>query len=254
MQMLTQTKDVGSGLSLRAGKLVVSLVSTPEQLREVQALRYKVFNETFRAPALSNIQGLNIDEFDDYCDHLVVQDVTTACVVGTYRVMSPTAARHMGHYYSEKEFDLSRLDHLRARIIEVGHACVHPDYRSGSVIMMLWSGLITYMQREGCDYLMGGASVSLADGGHHASAIYHALTPEQLAPVEYRVTAHTPFVLHNVNAEKPAPMPPLLKGYLRSGAWVCGEPAWDADFQTADFFILLSLSNFDQRYARHYLK
>ncbi|WP_227451575.1 GNAT family N-acetyltransferase [Pseudomonas fluorescens] len=235
MQMLTQTKDVGSRLPPRNGKLVVSFVNTPEQLREVQALRYKVFNETFQAPALSNIRGLNVDEFDDYCDHLIVRDATTACVVGTYRVMSPTAARRMGQYYSEKEFDLSRLDHLRTRIIEAGHACVHPDYRSGSVIMMLWSGLAMYMQREGCDYLMGCASVSLADGGHHASAIYHGLTPEQLGPAEYRVSAHTLFALHDVNAEKPAPLPPLLKGYLRSGAWVCGEPAWDADFQTADF-------------------
>ncbi|MEN5149898.1 GNAT family N-acetyltransferase [Pseudomonas orientalis] len=254
MQMLTQTKDVGSGLSLRAGKLVVSLVSTPEQLREVQALRYKVFNETFRAPALSNIQGLNVDEFDDYCDHLVVRDVTTACVVGTYRVMSPTAARHIGHYYSEKEFDLSRLDHLRASIIEVGHACVHPAYRAGSVTRLLWSGVGMYTQRERCDYVMGCASVSLADGGHHASAIYRAFTPEQFSPSEYRVTPHAPFALHDVKGEKPAPLPPILKGLLRSGAWVCGAPAWDADFNTADFFMWLPLSDFDQRYARHYLK
>jgi putative hemolysin len=254
MQMLTETRDVGSGLPPHGGKLIVGLASTSEHLREVQALRYKVFNETFQATALENAQGLNVDEFDDYCDHLIVRDTTTACVVGTYRVMSPTAARHLGHYYSEKEFDLSRLDHLRTRIIEAGHACVHPDYRSGSVIMMLWSGLAMYMQREGCDYLMGCASVSLTDGGHQASAIYRAFTPEQFAPSEYRVIPHIPFALQEVKSEKPAPMPPLLKGYLRSGAWVCGEPAWDAEFHTADFFMLLPLSNLDQRYARHYLK
>jgi putative hemolysin len=254
MQLLTQTADAGSGLPPHIGKLMIGLANTPEQLREVQALRYTVFNETFQAPALANGQELHVDEFDDYCDHLMVRDTTTDRVVGTYRVMSPTAARHMGQYYSEKEFDLSRLEPMRARIIEAGHACVHPDYRSGSVIMMLWSGLATYMQREGCDYLMGCASVSLADGGHHASTIYHSFTPEQFAPPEYRVTPYVPFAVHDVKAEKPAPIPPLLKGYLRSGAWVCGEPAWDADFQTADFFMLLPLSNLDQRYARHYLR
>ncbi|AZF06095.1 GNAT family N-acetyltransferase [Pseudomonas sp. R5-89-07] len=254
MQMLKQTNHPDSGVPPRIGKLTVGLASTPEQLREVQALRYKVFNETFQAPALTNTQGLNADEFDDYCDHLIVQDTTTARVVGTYRLMSPKAALHVGHYYSEREFDLSRLDHLRARIIEAGHACVHPDYRSGSVIMMLWSGLAAYMRREGCDYLMGCASVSLADGGYLASAIYRALTPEQVAPAQYRVTPHTPYVLHEVQSEKHVQMPPLLKGYLRSGAWVCGEPAWDCDFHSADFFALLPLANLDQRYARHYLK
>ncbi|AZF16722.1 GNAT family N-acetyltransferase [Pseudomonas sp. R3-18-08] len=253
MQMLTETRDAGSGLPPHGGKLIVGLASTSEQLREVQALRYKVFNETFQATALMNAQGLNADEFDDYCDHLIVRDITTGCVVGTYRLMSPTAARHLG-YYSEKEFDLSRLDHLRARITEVGHACVHPDYRSGSVIMMLWSGLIAYMQRKGCDYLMGCASVSLADGGYQASAIYRAIKPKQFAPSEYRVTPHIPFALHDVKDEKPVPMPPLLKGYLRGGAWVCGEPAWDCDFHSADFFVLMPLSNIDQRYARHYVK
>ncbi|MBN2979265.1 GNAT family N-acetyltransferase [Pseudomonas fluorescens] len=254
MQTLTQTREADSGLPPHIGKLSIGLVNTREQLREVQALRYKVFNETFQTPALANAQALNVDEFDSYCDHLMVRDTTTGRVVGTYRVMSPTAARHMGHHYSEKEFDLSRLDPLRAHTIEAGHACVHPDYRSGSVIMMLWSGLATYMQREGCNYLMGCASVSLADGGHHASAIYHSFTPEQFAPPEYRVTPYVPFAVHEVKAEKPASMPPLLKGYLRSGAWVCGEPARDTDFQTADFFMLLPLSNLDQRYARHYLK
>lgn len=102
MQLLTQTADAGSGLPPHIGKLMIGLANTPEQLREVQALRYTVFNETFQAPALANGQELHVDEFDDYCDHLMVRDTATDRVVGTYRVMSPTAARHMGQYYSEK--------------------------------------------------------------------------------------------------------------------------------------------------------
>jgi len=168
--------------------------------------------------------------------------------------MSPTAAQRMGRFYSEEEFDLSRLKHLRMRITEAGHACVHPDYRSGSVIMLLWAGLARYLRRERCDYLMGCASVSLADGGHNAAALYHTFTAKNFAPADYHVTPHHPFPVHDRDARATPQMPPLLKGYLRSGAWVCGEPAWDHDFNVADFFMLLPLSNLDSRYARHYLK
>jgi putative hemolysin len=250
MRLLTIPGDANPSFS----KLTVSLASTPEEIREVQRLRYKVFIEAFSLSALANPDGLDSDEFDSYCDHLIVRDTKTLRVVGTYRVMSPHAARRMGRYYSEQEFDLGRLDNLRSSIAEAGRACIHPDYRSGSVIMLLWAGLAAYMRRERCEYLMGCVSVSLADGGHNAAALYHALSEENFAPAEYRVTPHTPFPVYEREAGHVPNMPPLLKGYLRSGAWVCGEPAWDPDFHSADFFLLLPLARLDSRYARHYRK
>ncbi|MFC5474220.1 GNAT family N-acetyltransferase [Paraherbaspirillum soli] len=250
MRLLTIPADASPNFS----KLTISLASTPEEVREVQRLRYKVFIEAMNLSALANPDALDSDEFDSYCDHLIVRDTKTLCVVGTYRVMSPHAARRMGRYYSEQEFDLSRLDNLRSSIAEAGRACIHPDYRSGGVIMLLWAGLAAYMRRERCDYLMGCASVSLADGGHNAAALYHALDQQNFAPAEYRVTPHVPFPVYEREAGHVPQMPPLLKGYLRSGAWVCGEPAWDPDFHSADFFLLLPLSKLDNRYARHYLK
>lgn len=254
MSLTTTPRDHYSSANSKQAALTVGLASTPEEIREIQRLRYNVFTETFSLSKLANPDGLNIDEFDDYCDHLIVRDTQTSRVVGTYRIMSPTAAERLGRYYCEQEFDLSRLNHLRQRSIEAGHACVHPDYRSGSVIMLLWSGLAMYMRRERCDYLMGCASVSLADGGHNAAALYHAFTAQHLAPSEYRVTPYNSFPVHDRKGGKAPQMPPLLKGYLRSGAWVCGEPAWDTDFNAADFFMLLPLSKLDSRYARHFLK
>jgi len=250
MQLLT---NAGAASSSDA-KLTVSLASTQEEVREVQRLRYKVFIEAMGLSALANAEGLDSDEFDAYCDHLIVRDTKTLRVVGTYRVMSPHGARRMGRYYSEQEFDLSRLDNLRSSIAEAGRACIDPDYRSGSVIMLLWAGLAAFMRRERCDYLMGCASVSLSDGGHNAAALYHALDQNSFAPAEYRVTPHVPFPVYERESGHVAQMPPLLKGYLRSGAWVCGDPAWDPDFHSADFFLLLPLSKLDGRYARHYLK
>ncbi|ADJ62763.1 GNAT family N-acetyltransferase [Herbaspirillum seropedicae] len=250
MRLLTIPADANPSFS----KLSLSLASTPEEVREVQRLRYKVFIEAMNLSALANPEGLDKDEFDDYCDHLIVRDSKTLSVVGTYRVLSPHGARRMGKFYSEQEFDLSRLDNIRGVIAEAGRACIHPDYRSGGVIMMLWAGLAAYMRKERCEYLMGCASVSLADGGHNAAALYHAFREKNMAPPDYRVAPLLPFPLEDRQTGVEPQIPPLLRGYLRSGAWVCGEPAWDPDFHSADFFLLLPLSKLDSRYARHYLK
>ena len=90
--------------------------------------------------------------------------------------------------------------------------------------------------------LAGCASISLADGGHNAVAVYDTLRQTHLAPPEYRVTPHLPFPHEKLEAARTAQVPPLLKGYLRSGAWICGEPAWDPDFESADLFLLLPLA------------
>ena len=120
-------------------KFVLSLASTPGEVREVQRLRYKVFIEAMGLHGLANQEGLDQDEFDSYCDHLIVRDSRSLKVVGTYRVLSPHAARKLGRLYSEQEFDLRRLANIRDRIAEAGRACIHPDYRGSGVLMMLSS-------------------------------------------------------------------------------------------------------------------
>nr|WP_315395542.1 GNAT family N-acyltransferase [uncultured Duganella sp.] len=247
-----QTSIIEAGARAGSGKLVLSMASTPEELREVQRLRYKVFIETMGLSSLERDDGLDSDEFDEHCDHLIVRDSNTLKVVGTYRLLSASRARKIGRVYSEGEFDLGRLNNLRGRMVEAGRACIHPDYRGGSVIMLLWSGLAEYMRRENCDYLAGCASISLADGGHNAVAVFQSLIGQHIAPSEYRVTPHLPFPFSKLEAAQRPQVPPLLKGYLRSGAWICGEPAWDPDFESADLFLLLPLANLDGRYARHY--
>ncbi|BBB67443.1 hypothetical protein UNDYM_3190 [Undibacterium sp. YM2] len=249
MRLLTIPADANPSFS----KLNLSLATTAKEVKEVQRLRYKVFIESMGLSALSNPDGLDKDEFDEYCDHLIVRDSKTLKVVGTYRILGPNAARQMGRYYSETEFDLSRLQHIRNSVAEAGRACIHPDYRSGAVIMLLWAGLAAYMRRERCSHLIGCASISLTDGGQNAAAIYRGLSAADFSPLEYRVTPHTPFPLDEIDSSTTeARIPPLLKGYLRAGAWVCGDPAWDPDFHSADLFVMLPLANLDDRYARHY--
>ena len=250
MRLMTAGADATPSFS----KLSLSLATTPEEIREVQRLRYQVFVEAMGIETLSNTEGLEQDAYDEYCDHLIVRDTRSLKVVGTYRVMSARGIAKTGGFYSESEFDLSRLQHLKTRIIEAGRACIHPDYRSGGVIMMLWAGLAACMQREKAEYLIGCASVSLADGGNTINGLYRKLSAESLAPPEYRVTPRLPFPLHDDPLAGEVPVPALIKGYLRSGAWICGEPAWDPDFHSADLFMMLPLARMEGRYARHYLK
>jgi putative hemolysin len=138
-------------LFTRTEALSLSLATTRKELREVQRLRYKVFVEAGGLDRLANDDRLDADSFDEHCDHLIVRDTVSLKVVGTYRLLHPAAARAAGQYYSESEFDLSRLDHLRSNMIEAGRACIHPKYRGGAVLMMLWSGLAANKRLRRCD-------------------------------------------------------------------------------------------------------
>ncbi len=241
-------------LDARAGRnLHVALATCETEILEAQKLRYRVFAEEMGARLPTRTPGVDRDIYDPFCDHLIVRDEDAGRIVGTYRILSPMAARRIGGYYSENEFDLTRLQHLRNRIVEIGRSCIDADYRSGAVIALLWSGLARYMQDNGYDYLIGCASVSMADGGHNAANLYNRLCETHLAPLEYRVFPRCPLPLEMLRNDVPADAPPLIKGYLRAGAWICGEPAWDPDFNTADLPILMPMSRLAGKYAKHFL-
>lgn len=238
----------------RRPRLVFQYGRSEADVRAAQKLRWRVFAEEMGARLVSPEPGLDQDRFDALCDHLLVRDTRTNEVVGTYRIVNAAQAERAGGFYSDSEFDLSRLAHLRGQIMEVGRACVHPDYRSGAVIAALWSGLADYIQSHGVQYLMGCASVSMVDGGHSAASIYRQLRAAHAAPAEWRVFPHCPLPLEKLDDGVVAEVPALIKAYLRVGAYVCGDPAWDPDFNTADCLLLLPTSQMDHRYSRHFLK
>lgn len=233
--------------------LHVGLAQSESEIRAAKKLRYRVFAEELGARLDCREPGVDHDLFDPFCEHLIVRDEDAGRIVGTYRILSPSAARRVGGYYSENEFDLTRLQHLRGQLVEIGRSCIDADYRSGAVIALLWSGLARYMQENGYEYLIGCASVSMADGGHAAASLYNRLREKHLAPLEYHVFPRCPLPLASLRGDLDAEAPPLIKGYLRAGAWVCGEPAWDPDFNTADLPILMPIGRVDGRYARHFM-
>jgi len=242
-----------------SNRYTVSVARNAREVEEAQRLRYRVFFEEMGASGgqgtRANTRELDIDEYDGDCEHLIVRDQETLHVVGCYRIMRPEIARRRGSFYSDSEFDLTRLHHLRGNIAEVGRACIHPDFRSGSVIMLLWSGLARVMAESRYEYAIGCASVNLSDGHANAVAVYRDSAARCLAPAEYRVFPKHPYPLrelHAIESLTPPRVPALLKGYMRLGAWIGGEPAWDADFNTADLFILLPIARISGAYSRHF--
>ncbi|WJK34582.1 GNAT family N-acyltransferase [Solwaraspora sp. WMMA2065] len=249
----------------RTSDYVVSVADHTDQVAAAQRLRRQVFAAEFGAGCDTRSGGLDadrdIDGFDEHCDHLIVRHGRTGAVVGTYRLLPPDRAARLGRWYADTEFDTRPLRLIGDHLVEAGRACVHPDHRGGAVINLIWAGIARYLRERDLRWLGGCASVPLHDGGASAHAVWRTVRDRHLAPPLLRVRPRRPWLAEP--EPPPAPvlprtgrvgMPPLLRGYLRLGAWVCGEPAYDPDFAVADLYVLLSLDRIDPRYLRHFLE
>ncbi|OWT60250.1 GNAT family N-acetyltransferase [Candidimonas nitroreducens] len=235
------------------GGLAMGLARTGQELEAIQRLRYNIFTEEMAAVFPDSVDGLDCDRYDAWCEHLMVKEIASGRVVGTYRMLTPANARKAGGYYSESEFDIGGLARLRGSLAEVGRSCIHADYRNGAVIMLLWSGITRLMRDVGARHVLGCASVSLRDDGVTAAEVWRAARERlQGDPALRRVTPRCRYPVERLNSALPARIPPLIKGYLKLGASICGEPAWDPDFNTADFPVLLDMRSMDARYRRHF--
>lgn len=248
-QVLLSTAKAGAD----AQRYSLLVANDSAEVAAAQRLRHDVFAGEMGATLTSPVAGLDIDRFDEHCDHLVVRHDQTGQIVGTYRMLPPGRAAAAGGLYSETEFDLSRLSGLRGQLVETGRSCVHPDHRTGAVVSLVWAGIARYMLLSGHQWLAGCASVPLADGGELAAGVWQTVRAKHYASDEHRVAPLTPWDTASAAAPARTALPPLLKGYLRLGAKVCGPPALDADFGVADFFVLLGLHDVDQRYLKFFL-
>jgi putative hemolysin len=229
-------------------RFTTALAEDRQTVLAAQRLRHRVFRNSSGHDS-SEDRGVDRDDFDDHCEHLVVHDTASGAVVGTYRILTAEGALAAGGFYSETEFDLARLRRLDARIVEVGRACVDPAYRSGGVIALLLGGVTRYVVAHHYDYVIGCASIEAAA----AASVCRRLIPAHLGPDAWRVYPRVPFLPAERSLE-PADVPPLIKTYLRLGATVCGEPAWDEDFRTADLLMMLPMATMTPRFRARLLR
>ena len=270
---LRQAEDFGAGGPFSQGRVDIVQVATvaprleavwalhEDEVREAQRLRFRVFADEMGArltPPAGTAAGLDVDAFDTHCEHLLVRSVETAHspaqLVATYRVLTPAAALRVGGLYIDSEFDLSRLDALRPRMVEMGRTCIAADWRSGGVVLMLWSALAEFMQRNRLDITLGCASVPMRDGGHHAASVWHDLRQTCLVAPELRVLPRLALPVDDLGGGLQAEAPALIKGYLKCGGKLLGAPAWDPDFGTADLPMMLVLADLPAAYRRRFIR
>jgi len=174
------------------GRLVTGLAATGADVRAAQQLRYLVFHDELGARLPHAESRLDRDRFDTWCDHLIVRDGQDGPVVGTYRMLPGQAARRLGSFYSEHEFELGAVRDL-PELVEVGRACVHPAYRSGAVITLLWAGLARYLHATGARYVMGCASIPIGARPRTArAALVNRTRPTLGGPATSRTSDSSP--------------------------------------------------------------
>lgn len=239
-----------------AGEYDVVVSGHPADIRAAQRLRF----ETFRSePGYSDAigdddTGLDADRFDHFCDHLLIRHLPTGELAGCARVLPPARAIAAGGWYSAGEFDLSELASIAPETVEMGRAVVAPAHRSGAVTGLLWTAVLGYLDDGGYRYLMGCVSVPVdaaAGRGRELRGIRDLVRDRHSAP--WQVYPHRRVEVDGAGLDDLAPverpvLPPLLRGYIRLGARVCGEPAFDETFDVGDFLTVIDREQGDDRY------
>ncbi len=226
-----------------AGQYATRLARHPEDVLAAQQLRFEVFNlELNEGLEQSYATGRDEDPFDAVCDHLIVEQVATGNIVGTYRLQTGTsAAKNLG-YYCAQEFEFSAFEPIRHALVELGRACVHRQHRNLVVLGLLWKGIADYATDRGARYLIGCSSLTSQNPAEGASA-YAELCRKNLVATPFRTQPLPAFECSLDHlAEEKIQIPKLLRAYLTVGAKICGPPALDRHFQTIDFLTLLDLA------------
>lgn len=267
----------GDGATLgRLGSLEVRLARNAAEVRRAQKLRYHVFYRemsAFAGPATALAQR-DIDLFDGCCDHLLVIDHGSAgapaatrrragrgTVVATCRLLRQDVAARSGGFYSAAEFDVAALvaRYRALNFLELGRSCVLAAYRNKRTVELLWHGIWTYALQHRVDVMLGCASLPGTDPDRLAEPLAF-LHHYARAPEEWRTRAlPARFVdLDRLPREAVAPrtalaaLPPLIKGYLRLGAFVADGAVVDRQFGTTDVLIVLPVAAISSRYLSHF--
>lgn len=243
--------------------LHLRLAESEAEIEASQRLRYQVFVEEMGAQPTSEraSTGREHDRFDAFCDHLLLFDTERDAVVGTYRFLRRAQAAAAGGFYTAAEYDIGCLLAYPGEIMELGRSCVHRDYRTGIAMQLVWRGIAAYVAYHRITLLFGCASLHGTDPDRlsvHLSYLYHhhlgppALRPRAL-PARYTE-------MNRQSAESFDPrkamqiLPPLIKGYLRVGAYIGEGAVVDEDFGTTDVCVVLKPDLVTEKYRRNLMR
>ena len=238
---------------------IIKTADNARELYEALRLRHDVFIEELLHK--SKKSGMDIDHFDRRCDHLLIYDKRNNKLIGTYRLQS---SLHTKRWYTATEFHMKQIRKLPGNKLELGRACVHPDYRNGVTISLLWEGIRAYMVASDTRYLFGCSSIKTMDKDE-IKRIYYYLKQQNHITDEHKVRPKGKFKVQGLRRHLKkhplfqgsmdivainAKIPSLLQSYLKVGAKVCGSPAIDKSFHCIDFLTLLDVSELQEQYFR----
>lgn len=257
---------VPAGSELAAtGDLAVRLAGSEDDLRACQRLRYQIFYEEMSARPRPEeaAERRDFDRYDPFCDHLMVTVRSAAglALVGTYRLLRQEIANRHGGFYTAGEYDLAALfapAHAGLEFLELGRSCVHRDFRTKPVIDLLWRGIGAYVAEHHIDVMFGCASFPGRDPKEHAEALTY-LHRQHLAPPEWRGRAlpsrFSPMDLlgDGFDARRAfRALPPVVRGYVRAGAYVGDGAVIDEEFGTVDVLIVFPVAQVNERYMARF--
>ncbi len=247
------------------GQYRLRMAETVEDRDAACRLRFKVFNIELGEGLESSYEtGMDSDEFDLFCEHLLVEDKVSRRIVGTYRMQSGAAAAQNLGYYSEQEFNLAPYEALRAGTLELGRASIDREHRTAEVLTLLWRGIAQYATDMGLRTLIGCSSLNSKDPAegwqvyrqleqYRVSAEFETLpTAGYACPLEQEGQGAQPPARQDMrtHSNSSVKIPKLLKTYLAIGARIAAPPAWDREFGSIDFLTLLDLKTISPG-ARH---
>jgi L-ornithine Nalpha-acyltransferase len=271
----SQARATGRGFSDapvygRLGALELHLAQKKQDVKRAQKLRYRVFyeNGTAIADAATMLARRDKDAFDRICDHLLVMDHAAQPslsgkqpVVGTYRLLRQEVAAANQGFYSEGEFDIADMigRHPDLRFLELGRSCVLPGYRNKRTLELLWQGIWSYIRHHRIDAMIGCASFGGTDPERLAlplSFLHHYAA----APDAWRARANASRYVEMNRMTRQAidaklalrQLPPLVKGYLRLGAYIGDGAVIDYQFGTIDVLVIMPVASIKTRYIDHF--
>ena len=255
MNMATYSLDIPN-IGITSGDYKVHLAEDTESLNNVYRLRFEVFNlEMDEGLDISFSTGLDKDEFDLQCHHLVVTQISSNRVVGTYRIQTKDMAEKGLGWYTKKEYNLKKFPaKILSNSVEVGRACVAKDHRHGRVLFLLWRGLAAYLKTSQKTILFGCCSLPTTNPQAALWMSTHCkennyMHPQLFALPNEQYQLEMPKKIKNGFS---VDIPPLFAMYLRYGAHICSSPAKDDEFKTIDFLVLLDTAKFDQKTYRKF--
>ena len=246
-----------------AAWMEVRLANSKEEIEAAQRLRYRVFYEEMGAQPTPEMaaERRDFDEFDQYCDHLLVINNRAEHdlgVVGTYR-LHRRETDHFKGFYSSAEYDIGKIESFTGRVLELGRSCVDADWRTKMTMQLLWRGIAGYVFAHNIDLLFGCASLPGTDPGALAlplSYLYHNhLAPAAIRPraLPERYTEMNLMPAEQIDVRRAlVALPPLVKGYLRLGGFIGDGAVIDPQFNTTDVCVIVQTDLITDKYFRHY--